>query len=165
MKRGSVRALSFSVAAIVLLLSVIAWQRWSIQRQWDLGNKPVGLVFSRVFGVLPPAGAYNMKVAGMPSLSGVVWMRFQVRNIHSFLAALKHDARVPINGPHSIYAVPSQAEADRDPYSHAVDWDGVYQIRFPEHYDYGPLPNGSGWFGEIVVDRSQRTIYVHGGLM
>lgn len=157
----------WAVAGVVLvvLLSVIAWLSWSLRQRADLGNKPTRLVFNQVFGTPPPAGVYNLKVAGMSSLSGVVWMRFQVRDVHAFLADLRRDARVPVNGPPSISGIPAQSEADRDPYSRAVGWDGVYSVRAPQHYDYGPLPEGRGWIGEMVVDRGQRVVYVHGGLL
>jgi len=158
----------FVVLGIVASSLAVRWLQWSMQQRDDLGNKPASQVFHQVFLCPLPVGVSNLKIAGESSLSGEVWMRFQVRDVDAFLAAMKSNPLMPLTVEAdglSYYLVPSQSDTHRDHYSRDVGWGAVYQVRHPETYSYQSAPPGRGWFGPIVVDRSQRTVYIHGGLM
>jgi hypothetical protein len=162
------RQTAFAVALVLAMLSAAGGAYWSVRRQQDLGDKPPGLVFRRVFGVPPPAGTHELRVAGMSSLAGDLWMRLRVDDVHAFLLAMGRNTLEPLTlSPMDLSASvpPARSEADRDRYAREVGWDSVYAVGHPECYVFQSNPPGHGWFGQMVLDRAQRQVYIHGSLM
>jgi len=166
--RSTFRPWSILVLVIVAVFLAGKWLQWSMQQRFDLGNKPASQVFRQVFLCPIPAGVSNLKIAGMSSLSGEVWMRFQVKDVHAFIVSMKSNRLMPLTleaDGLSYYMLPTPSDAHRDHYAHAVGWNTVYQVKHPETYSYQSVSPGHGWFGPIVVDRAQKTVYIYGGLM
>ena len=157
-----------TLLALAILIGIVAcgltWAKFSFDRQIDLGNKPVAVVFQRVLRSAVPPGASNIRIAGTASLSGEAWIRFHSTNVHRTFAAILSNTALSISGPGSAAdAVPMDRKADR--YAAAVGWGDLDKAIKPEYYSYCWNPQGQGWFGIIVVDRQQGDFYVNGGLL
>jgi len=139
--------------------------KFSFDRQIDLGNKPAPVVFQRVLRSAVPPGASNIRIAGMASLSGEVWIHFHSSNVHRTLAALLSNPGLSIGGPNSVAdEYPFDSKGNR--YAAAVGWGDLVSAVKPEYYNFGWNPNqGQGWFGIIVVDRRRGDFYINGGLL
>ena len=158
----------FVVILVAAFISAVPLAFWSIKQQQDLGNKPPGLVFSQVFGIPPPAGVHDLRVAGMSSLAGEFWMRFRIDDAHLFLGVMRGNTLEPLTVSPMVltaYVPPSRSEADGDHYAQEVGWDTVYAVGHPEYYVFESNSPGHGWIGQMVVDRAHGQVYVHGGLM
>ncbi len=160
-----------TVITLLLLIAVLfgagfAFSKWLSWKFWDnsdLGHKPPAQVFQKVFRMPVPAGVSNLKIAGESHLSGVVWMRFQVKDVHATMTAFKKNLTLPAGEREDASLLPSKPEINSD-YAKAVGWADVLRIKNPECYQLSPNPP-AGWFGILVVDRKRKTIYVHGSLL
>jgi hypothetical protein len=165
-KRSALVLSAIAGLVFVGLCLAVVWVVHSLHRLTDLGSRPVGYVFQQVFLIPMPPGVSDVRVSGMSSLSGEVWMRFRVADVHAFLVTLNRDRAMSFSAPgQSDDEIPSPSEAAHDPYAPGVGWTAVYAVRHPESYSFESDPPGHGWFGEMVVDREQKTVFVHGGLM
>ena len=158
-----------TLLALAILIGIVAcgltWAQYAFDRQIDLGNKPVSVVFQRVLRSAVPPGVSNVRIAGMASLSGQVWIRFHSSNVHRTLTILLKNPGLSISGPNS-QADESTIESKGNRYATAVGWGDLAEAAKPEYYDFRWNPNqGQGWFGIIVVDRQRGDFYINGTLL
>src|SRR6187402_1593995 len=112
----------------------------------DLGNKPPDRVFRQVFCVTMPKGVTDVKIAGQSSLSGSVWMRFRVPDVHAFVAYMKQNPVMAFTDSDepSSDVLSTEKEAGIDRYSRDIDWKPVYGLKHSQVYRFESIPAGHG---------------------
>jgi hypothetical protein len=158
------RGLCGLCCAAVLCTCILAiWGFGLMARNADLGRKPPDKAFTQVFGILPPAGITDLKVAGLSHLSGEVWMRLRVRDVDAVLAEIKQRSPRGLKGPDKDLEVFPPFPSSRE-YTGAVGWEALKRVRKPQYYGFPKQFGGSGWGGVIVVDRDRKLLFVQGVL-
>ncbi len=159
-----------TLIAVLLLLGAgfagFKWLQWSFWDATDLGHKPPAQVFKEVFHMPVPAGVTKLKIAGISSLSGHVWMRLNVTNVDAVIRAMKRNKALPVDGPtDDPNMLPERSWILKSEYAKAVGWNDVIRLKQPEYYEFPSNTTGTGWTGVLIVDRKRRIIYVNGELL
>ena len=133
-------------------------------RPTDLSTLPPAKIFPKILNQPLPLGISDVQVAGHSSLSGTVWMKFGATD--AAIKALLSSPKLEVEEPEAElqWAMPQQVLEDEK--ARAVGWEEVLQLRKIESHRFHFAPyRGSGWAGEIVVDRNKNVLYVHAGLL
>ncbi len=154
-------ALLFAIGLVFAFVAAVFWVRHWYWQAIDLSAVPPAQSFTRVLGMPVPVGVSELKIAGTAHLSGIVWMRFKVADADAFLNTLRrHGFVLEAMAEFSINA----REAKHSPYAAIVGWEKSLQVAKPRFYRFHREPLGTGWAGEMLIDPTQKIIYLHGFL-
>jgi hypothetical protein len=166
MKRN--RKIPTSLLIVLLCLAGM----WGYARYWfwdqtDLGHQPPSKVYKKVFSADLPPGITQFQAAGISSLSGEVWMKFRVNDVDKALQLIWNNKKRAFSvTDRECPFLPSREDVRRSKYAKSVNWNTSFSAHAPEYFEFTfPENKSTGWVGTIILDRKQKTFYVHGGLL
>lgn len=151
------------LAALLLiwLIAAIGFNYWLWRSlHIDYSTKPPREVFQLVLHQDIPGGVSNLKVAGKIQ---TVWMRFSATD--AAITKLLGNKNLSLNGPDDSlnWVTKEQIMDNKD--ALAIGWDKVLHLKHFQSYKYAFIPGGTGWAGEIVIDREHHVVYTNSGAM
>ncbi|MBI3923552.1 MAG: hypothetical protein HY318_19190, partial [Armatimonadetes bacterium] len=153
---------------VLVAALMVWWAREWFRRKTDLSLRPPDVAFRQVFLMSPPSGVRHLRIAGESHLSGIVWMRSEVDDPKQVILAMEGNPKLTLVGSDECSRdeyYPSGDVVFADRYATSVDWADVFQIKKPYCYRFTWSPPNQGWYGILVVDEKNRTVYAQGGLL
>ncbi len=130
----------------------------------DYSMKPPDKVFKLVLNQNIPNGVSNLKVSGQGVLMGhTVWMKFSATD--AAITALLKSKKLSFEGPEDSFSWVTREQILQDQDARSIGWDEVLQLKHLESYRYSFVPIGSGWVGEVIIDRESGTVYTNSGVL
>ena len=155
------------LCAMAIILGASIWAYLAFHQAMNLSNKTPDQAFRFIFKMPVPIEVYDVKVAGEAGLSGNMWMRFKTHNINKTIHTFKQNHQLsvtgPTNQPESLNGL--QSIFDGQQYATDAGWNEALSIKKPKYYKFTTIPEGTGWWGILIVDRKNNTVYAWGGLL
>lgn len=144
---------------VSLVIALLALYRFWRMIAIDYSQRPAAEVFRVVLNQPVPSGVRNLRIAGHGVLmQHTVWMKFTATD-GAIERILKGPALVVGSREASLSGeVKARAAVDDD--ARAINWDSVLHSSRNDAYKFSFPTGGSGWFGDIVVNRDGHEVYV-----
>jgi hypothetical protein len=125
----------------------------------NYSSEPPDRVFQLILKQPVPGGVSNLHIAGHGVMMGhTVWMKFSATD--AAIRQLTKGVEPAYTDLESSSSRSSRQRIMSDKYARSVGWEEVLRLKQVEFYTFDFAPGGSGWVGDIVVDRKKHQVYI-----